>query len=170
MLATGLVLFIASRPSRFRYERALEIPLPAARVFPLLADFREWVRWSPWEGLDPALRREYTGEPGKVGTSYAWDGKGKAGAGRMVLEAIRPDEGLEIRLEFLRPFKAVNRAVFHLVPFGQGTLVTWSMEGRNGFLSKAMGLAFNFDSLIGRDFEKGLANLSKAAQGLDGAG
>jgi hypothetical protein len=33
------------------------------------------------------------------------------------------------------------------------------MQGTNNFIGKAMGLVFDFDRMIGGDFEAGLANL-----------
>ena len=40
---------------------------PQAACDGLLADFRSWRSWSPWEGLDPDLSREYTGPDHGVG-------------------------------------------------------------------------------------------------------
>lgn len=77
-----------------------------------------------------------------------------------ILESV-PDSKLLIQLEFLRPFKASNRTTFALSPEGDGTLVKWSMDGRNAFLSKVMGLFVNMDKLIGADFERGLSNLNE---------
>lgn len=31
---------------------------------------REWQKRSPWEGVDPDLRREYTGPPKGVGSTH----------------------------------------------------------------------------------------------------
>jgi hypothetical protein len=38
------------------------------------------------------------------------------------------------------------------------------MDGRNTFVSKVMGLFLDFDALVGRDFEDGLANLATVAK------
>ena len=37
------------------------------------------------------------------------------------------------------------------------------MEGRNGFMGKAMSLVCNMDRMIGKDFERGLAKLDAVA-------
>jgi hypothetical protein len=38
------------------------------------------------------------------------------------------------------------------------------MQGPSSFMSKVMQLFMNFDTMIGRDFEAGLANLKKLAE------
>lgn len=66
---------------------------------------------------------------------------------------------VRIKLEFLRPFKAVNDVEFSFRPETSGTLVSWSMYGKNTFLSKAMNLVMNCDKMVGGQFEQGLASL-----------
>lgn len=60
------------------------IAAPAAAIYPLIADFHEWTRWSPWEGLDADLNLSYSGPDGEVGASYAWKGNRKAGQENMM--------------------------------------------------------------------------------------
>jgi hypothetical protein len=50
---------------------------------------------------------------------------------------------------------------FTLTPSGDTTAVSWAMRGRRPFIAKLMGLFMNFDTLIGRDFEIGLAKLKR---------
>ena len=53
---------------------------------------------------------------------------------------------------------------FAFKPEGDGTVVTWTMSGENGFLSKAFCLFMDMDKTVGGDFEKGLANLKTATE------
>ncbi|MEN9308972.1 MAG: hypothetical protein RL173_2904 [Fibrobacterota bacterium] len=159
-----LCLVIAKRPSDFRIERNLIIAAPAGSIQPLVDNFRQWIRWSPWEGLDPNLTREYLGPEAGKGAIYAWKGNNKAGAGRMTVLSSEPEHSIVLRLEFLRPFKATNTATFRFEPQSSGTLVTWSMEGNNGFVMKLFSLVFDSEKFVGKDFEKGLAALAKAVE------
>jgi hypothetical protein len=158
-----LVAFIATRPSRFLVERSAVIAAPRAVVFARLADFGKWGSWSPWEKLDPAMKRTVSGAPATVGHAYAWSGNAKAGEGRMTITELTP-ERLEIRLEFLKPWKAINETVFTVVPEGSGSRVTWTMSGTSGFVMKAFGLVTSMDAMVGKDFEQGLRNLRAAAE------
>lgn len=141
-------------------ERTVRIAATPAELQHRLADLPGWVDWSPWEGLDPALHREYTGEPGTVGSGYAWSGNRKAGAGRMTVTAIDPD-GVGIDLDFTKPFRSSNVIRFALTPEGDGTRVIWRMESPKTFFSRL----FNIEKLVGADFEKGLRQLKQVTEG-----
>jgi hypothetical protein len=152
--------------STYSVTRSATIPAPASAIFPFVNSFHEWTKWSPWESVDNNLQRTYSGTESGVGAKYAWTGNRKAGAGTM--EIIKSDEpgSINIRLEFTKPFKAVNPTSFTFTPDGSGTRVTWTMTGENTGLGKVFALFMNMDKMVGGDFEKGLASLA-AAVGKD---
>ncbi|MEO6530544.1 MAG: SRPBCC family protein [Specibacter sp.] len=151
--------------SSFSVSRSAVIPAPAEEIYPLVISFREWIKWSPWEGLDPAMQRSYAGPVQGVGATYSWKGNRKAGAGTMeIVEAAEPS-GIHLRLEFSKPMKAVNPTTFTFVPEGSGTRVTWTMTGENKGLGRVFMLFMNMDKLVGGDFEKGLSQLAAAVAG-----
>ncbi len=88
-IVIAVVLILAmTKPDTFRVERAATVNASAEKVFPLIADFHQWLSWSPWEGRDPALKRTYSGAERGKGAVYAWDGNKNVGSGRMeILEA-----------------------------------------------------------------------------------
>jgi uncharacterized protein YndB with AHSA1/START domain len=161
----ALLAFAATRPDTFRIERTVNIQAPPERIFPLINEFRHWGTWSPWEKMDPALKRTYSGPPGGPGAVYEWEGNRKVGKGRMeIIDAVLSSH-IAIKLEFLKPFEAHNVAEFTFIPHGDATTVTWAMRGSNIFVGKVMGLFFDMDKMIGKDFENGLANLKRFAEG-----
>jgi hypothetical protein len=159
-----VVAFIATRPASFRIARSETMAAPAAAAFALVNDFRRWGEWSPWSKIDPAMEVTYGGAETGEGATYAWSGNREIGEGQMTIEESRPDELIRIRLEFKKPMKATNTAEFTFEPEGEGTRVTWSMEGRNGFLGKAIGLVMNMDRMVGDQFEKGLADMKSIVE------
>jgi hypothetical protein len=143
----------------FRVARTASIRAAPAAIFARINDFHLWPDWSPWEGLDPDLSRDYSGPRSGEGAAYAWDGKGKAGAGRMeIIQSYAPSQ-IVIALSFTRPFKANNRVDFTLTSLGELTEVSWAMTGAQTWFSRLMGKIFNMDKMIGKDFEAGLAKL-----------
>lgn len=146
----------------FSLSRSTRIQADPARVHALLDDFREWQKWSPWERVDPALQREYTGPDHGVGSTYHWSGNKKAGEGEMRITESTPTS-VVVDLEFLKPFKATNVTTFDLVPSGDATEVTWTMTGQRSAIMSLMGRLF-FDKAIGQDFERGLASLKQEAE------
>jgi hypothetical protein len=144
-------------------SRSTVVPATAKDVFPLVNSFREWPKWSPWESVDPEMKRTYSGAESGAGARYAWSGNRKAGAGNMeIVESQEPDV-IRIRLEFTKPFPGVNPTIFTFVPEGGGTRVTWAMTGEHKGIGKVFALFMNMDKMVGGDFEKGLASLAAAA-------
>ena len=148
--------------STYEVTRKAIIPAEAGEVFPLVNSFRNWTEWSPWEGMDPEMDRDYSGSESGVGARYAWSGNRKAGAGTMEIVESNEPNTIRIRLEFTKPFKSVSPTVFTFTPSGSWTEVTWTMTGENKGIGKVFALFMNMDKMIGRDFEKGLASLRAA--------
>lgn len=86
------------------------------------------------------------------------------GEGRTTIIESRPNELITIKLEFVRPFAATNTAEFTFKPEGDQTVVTWSLAGKNNFISKAICLFIDMDKMVGGDFEQGLAQLKAVAE------
>ena len=152
---------------RNEYEVEREATIPAARqaVFDRVVDFHRWSEWSPWEDIDPAMHRTFSGTESGVGAIYEWSGNRKAGEGRMEITGADAPSRVEIALQFLKPFKSSNTTTFELLESDGATRVTWRMVGPKTFATRLMGIFMSMDKMIGRDFEKGLARLTEAAQG-----
>ena len=121
VVLAAILGFAATRPGTFRVERSKSIEAPPARIFELINDFHRWAAWSPWEKLDPAMKRTFAGAPSGKGAVYEWAGNSKAGEGRMEITGTSPGSKVTIKLDFLKPFEAHNTAEFTLVPAGAFT-------------------------------------------------
>jgi uncharacterized protein YndB with AHSA1/START domain len=161
----AILIFAATKPDTFRIQRATSIKAPPERIFPLIADFHGWGAWSPYEKLDPAMKRTFSGAANGKGAVYEWDSDGKAGKGRMEITDAPAPSKVAIKLDFFKPFEAHNIAEFTLEPRGDSTDITWAMYGPNLYIAKVMSIFFNMDRMIGKDFETGLANLKARAEG-----
>jgi hypothetical protein len=164
VLVVAVLAFAATRPDDFTVQRSIAIKAEPAKIQPLLVDFRQWPAWSPWEKLDPTMKRTLSGAASGPGAVYEWEGSSKVGAGRMEIKEATPST-VAIQLDFIRPFEGHNVADFLLVPHPDATTeVTWQMRGPAPFVSKLMGVFVDMDKMIGKDFETGLANLKAAAE------
>ncbi len=160
MAAKTRTAYVPPMPA-FEHTRSLVIAARPEAIHALVEDFRAWVKWSPWEGIDADLVRTYSGAEKGAGARYAWAGK-KTGEGSMVITNATPDR-IDIDLAFVKPFKANNKAVFRFEPEGSATRVSWMMSGTRNVLLAMMGKLF-FDAMIAKDFDKGLAKLKAAAE------
>lgn len=161
ILIVGLLGIASTKPNTFRYERSTTINAPAEKIFPLIDNLHEWAKWSPYEKLDPNMKRTYDGPDSGVGAKYGWEGNSKAGTGNMLITESTPSSKILIRLEFTRPFKCVNTAEFTLRPTATGTDVTWALTGESPFINKVMQTIYPVDKMMGQSFEEGLASLKQ---------
>ena len=159
----GILIYAATKPDSFRVQRVVLINAPPDKVFPLINDIKAWTAWSPYEKKDPAMKRTSGAVTAGKGATYAWEGNKEVGQGSMEIVESGPKKIL-LKLDFLKPFEAHNMGEFLLEPKGDSTSVTWATYGPSPYMSKVIGTFMNIDDMIGRDFEKGLADLKAAAE------
>lgn len=165
VVGIAIVLILAARkPDTFQVTRTATIKAPPERVYALIADFKAWSAWSPWEKKDPAMKRTYGGTDTGVGSTYAWAGDKNVGEGSMrIMEANAPSR-VALKLDFVKPFEAHNDVAFALTPQGPATVVTWTMTGPTPFIGKIMHVFMDMDRMVGGDFESGLTAMKAAAE------
>lgn len=164
VIVAALLAYAATQPDSFRVERSTSIQASPDTVYALINDFHNWTLWSPWEHIDPALKRSYSGAASGTGAVYAWEGNDKVGQGRMEILESTPASKVRIKLDFLKPFEAHNTAEFTLAENGGETTVNWAMFGPSPYIAKLMGVFFSMDNMVGKDFEAGLAKLEESAE------
>lgn len=155
----ALLIYASTRPDSFRVQRSITIKAPAERIFPEINDLRAQQSWSPWEAKDPAMKRTYSGEQSGKGAKYEWLGNKQVGHARMEIVESTPPAKVLMKLDFIKPFPANHMAEFVLEPKGDSTVVTWAVYGPSPFMSKLMSVFMSIDTMIGKEFETGLANL-----------
>jgi uncharacterized protein YndB with AHSA1/START domain len=164
VVIVGILLYALTKPDSFRVERSTTINASPQRVFSLIDNFHEWTKWSPWEKMDPAMQRSYSGSESGVGAAYAWKGNDAVGQGSMTITQATVPTHLGVQLDFIAPMETTNRVEFTVTPRGETTQVLWAMHGENNYLSKLMQVFVSMDSMLGKDFEAGLADLKAAAE------
>ena len=165
----GAVLgYAATRPDTLHVQRAASIKAPPDKIFPLINDFHRWSAWSPYEKVDPAMKRTYSGAANGKGAVYEWEGNSQVGQGRMEITDTSDPSRVTIKLDFSAPLEGHDVAIFTLVPQGDSTNVTWTMDGPTPYIGKLIGVFMNMDTMIGTQFETGLASLKAIAEKNDG--
>jgi hypothetical protein len=154
-----LCIVIAMQPSDFRVSRSMTMAAPPPAVFEQVNDFHHWEAWSPWIKIDPNAKGTYEGPTAGPGSKFHWDGNSDVGAGSMTILDSKPNEHVHIKLDFIRPMEGTNDVYFTLKPEGENTNVTWSMEGKNNFIAKAISLVIDCEKMVGGYYEQGLANM-----------
>lgn len=171
LLVLGLIVgvfavYIAVLPSEYSVARSIEIDAPPEAVFPHVNDLKKWESWSPWAKRDPNMQMTYEGAESGVGSISKWSGNEDVGVGQMRIEQSAPPKEIEIKLEFKEPFPGTSDVGFEFAQAGNGTMVTWSFAGEQGYIERLMFslMGLDMDQMIGADYEKGLASLKKVVE------
>jgi hypothetical protein len=163
-VVAAILLYAATRPGTFRVQRSITINAPAEKIFPYINNLRSWSLWSPYEKLDPAMKRSFSGPESGIGATYAWDGNRMAGKGSMEITESSSPTHITMGLDFIKPLEGHNTAEFILAPKADTTQVTWLIYGPTAYPAKVVGIFVSMDRMIGKQFETGLANLKTVAE------
>jgi len=161
--AAGLLLYAASKPDTFRVERSVSVKAPPDRVFALINDMHAFNTWNPYVKKDPAIKGTYTGPAAGKGAGYGWQSS-EVGVGSMEVTDATAPSMVAMKLDFVEPFEAHNRAEFTVQPAAGETHVTWAMFGPVPYTAKVMHVLFDIDKMVGGDFERGLHDLKRLAE------
>jgi Polyketide cyclase / dehydrase and lipid transport len=159
IVVIAILLYASSRPSTFSLTRGADLRASPEKVFAQINNFKNWAAWSPWEEMDPNMQRNFSGAASGVGAKYSWVGNKKVGEGNMEITRSVASSNMQLDLHFLKPFKADNVTEFKLTPISGGTHIDWEMRGPLGLMMKLMHMFMDMDSMVGKDFEKGLEKL-----------
>src|SRR5215475_8994740 len=102
VLIAGVLVYAATTPDTMHVERSASIDASPDKVLPLINDFHQWTGWSPWEKLDPQMKRTYSGAASGPGAVYEWSGNSDVGSGRMEITSVSADK-VAINLDFNEP-------------------------------------------------------------------
>lgn len=159
-----ILILAATRPDTFRIERSVTIKAPPEKVFGLINDLHQWEGWSPWEKVDPDVKRTYNNVASGKGAIYGWNGNKNIGEGRMEIIESLPPSKVVLQMNFIKPFESQSKIEFTLTAQSGETKVTQSMYGPNTYISKVMGIFFSMEKIIGEKYEEGLASLKEIAE------
>lgn len=158
-----ILIYAATKPDTFHVERSIDIKAPPEKLFALINDFHQWNEWTPYN-KDPAMKKTYSGSASGKGAAYAWEGNKEVGKGEIAITESSPPSRIAFDLHMIEPFEGRNIATFTLSASGDSTKVTWSLDDKQKLMVKVMGIFFNMDKMIGKDFEVGLAKLKIVAE------
>src|SRR6185436_19918596 len=85
-------------PTRVHVTRDTLIAAPPAKVYPLIADFKNgWTRWNSFDDKDPGIQYSYEGPDLGVGAVQHWKSP-KMGDGKMTLVSADSAAGVGFAL------------------------------------------------------------------------
>lgn len=150
-------------PGNVHIERHYVVHAPQSAVFEQVNTLKNWPRWSPWHQMDTAMLIDYSGPESGSGAAYTWQSdNNNVGSGKLEIMSSFPDDSLVMMMDFGENGKSSGKFVF--TKTDTATLVVWSMDSHLGLNPVARWFGLLMKNLVGRDFEKGLANLAKVCE------
>ena len=158
-----LVVIAFFLPREVHIERSGSIHAPAKVVFGLVNNLHTWEKWSIWNQIDPEMDITYENSGIGKNASYTWNSENsKVGQGKLTITESIPYDSIATEMDFMEEGTAMGYFLFK--ENGGATDITWAFNsdlGNNPF-ARWMGLMFN--TMIGPDFENGIANLKVVSE------
>lgn len=166
LVVVALAASVFLTRTAFRVEREIEIDKPKSEVFAYLKVLKNQNDWGPWVKKDPNIKLSYEGTDGEVGFISKWDSKSEeVGTGEQEIIKIAEGERIDYELRFKSPFEATNDAWLtteEVTP--DKTKVSWGFSGELARPFNLMLVLTDFEGIVGKDFEEGLASLKKIVE------
>ncbi|MEL6927997.1 MAG: SRPBCC family protein [Cyanobacteria bacterium J06600_6] len=162
IVIVGLIL-----PSQVHVERKITIDSRPQKIYPLIANFKQWHKWSPWAKIDSNANFEIVGRGLKQKMFWSSDDP-RVGKGSQEFITAKKPRHIQTHLDFGK--QGMADASFDLIAENEATEVIWSLDTdmRQGIpiymKPFAAYLGFFMDSMVGKDYEQGLNNLQKLVQ------
>lgn len=144
-------------PSEFNVERHIVIDTTPQKVYEQVANLKKWKYWGVWFERDPNMKVTYSGPEMGIGMKSSWVSE-QEGSGEMTIIDLVKDRKVVYNLYFPE-FEMGSTGEITIERLNNQTAVVWRDYGDVGSNPINKYFAAMMDSMIGPDFEAGLANL-----------
>ena len=158
------LIVVAVQPGSFSVQRSSLIEAKPEELFAQVNDHRNFVKWNPFNELDPDVVNTFSGAESGVGAVCSWKGNSKIGAGSSTIIESKPHELVRLRMDWKEPMESTSKVDFTFEVKEGKTLVTWKLYGPQNFAGKAFSLFMSPEKMCEPMFEKGLADLAKIVE------
>ncbi len=167
LIFVGLLVLSFVAPTEFNVERETVVVKPKAEVFAFLKPLKNQTEWS-WMKKDPEMKLTFIGKDGEVGSIMKWDSKGEPGVGEQEIKKIVDGERIEYEMRFKTPWESTSKSWVTTEDEGDGK--TKVRSGFSGTMPRPANLVLlftDFEEVVGKDFDEGLANFKAVVEGRD---
>ena len=163
-LILGFLAYVAVQPTEMLITRELFIKANPEILFPWINNSKRSNEWMPWKIIDPVLEMNYAGPDEGVGSISKWDSNGQMGTGEAIIVESIPNKLVKTQLTYTKPMQMSQIAEVSLNPPKGGTIIRWSVTGKNKYIGKLFGVLMNMDKIVGGQFETGLSKLKSLVE------
>ena len=162
LVILALISFLL--PQKQHIERSTSIAASTGDVYSYISNPKSFHQWSPWAKLDPAMQYQFTGPESGEGTGMRWQSQqANVGNGSWVITRAEENQSIEMAMDF--DDQGTVTSFFRLQPAGDTTKITWGFDTDAGMNPVMRWFGLLMDSMVGNEYEKGLATLKKMIEG-----
>ena len=159
----ALVLLIALFVEKeYDINRSIIVNKSQSEVFSFVKPLENSGKFAVWQKKDPNIKQTYSGESGKVGSTYTWSSKIEdIGSGEQEIKSIIENEKIVCELRFKSPNEMIAESYMTTssIDNSSKTKVAWGIKGGSAYPWNFFMLFFDLDAQIGPDLQEGLDNL-----------
>ena len=147
----------------YAVKREIVVNRPVEEVFGYVKYLKNQDNFSKWAGMDPQMKKTFSGTDGAVGFVSAWaSDSSDVGVGEQEIVRIEEGSRIDYELRFMQPFESKSPAYITTERVNEGkTKVSWGFNGNMHYPMNLMFLFMDFEEMIGDDLDLGLANLKE---------
>ncbi|MCE3074810.1 SRPBCC family protein [Chryseobacterium gwangjuense] len=166
LILVVLLIIAAFISGDCKYEKSITINAPAEKVWQNTSTLKAMDVWSPWNDLDPNMKKEWSGVTGNPGEKVCWDSKNEnAGKGCQEVKKVdAANKRIDTEIKFLTPYESEANAYVIVTPEGSGSKATWGFTSKIPYPFTIMKLFMNMEDAIGKDYQKGLSKLKSVSE------
>jgi hypothetical protein len=155
-------LFISKE---LNYEKSIVINAPIDTVWENVNSLSDMDKWSPWNALDPNMKKEMTGVDGTIGAMQSWESEvDEVGKGSQTISKIEAPYLMETKLKFYDPYESDAFGYIKLVEEGVGTKVTWGFKSEMPYPFNVTKIFMNMEEMMDKEWNTGLNNLKNISE------
>jgi hypothetical protein len=156
-----LVGYLLPRYATMARSRVIHAPKEA--IATQIGELHNWPNWNPWDKKDGSMTVQYSTPSQGPGAWYAWTSTDESvGDGKLTLTSVSPDS-IGNAMVFMG--RDTASAVFRFTPVSDGTNVEWTLRTDMGAGPYGRWFGLLLPSMVGPDYDLGLANLAKITEG-----
>jgi len=157
-----LALFVSKN---IDYEKSISINAPIDIVWENVNSLSDLDKWSPWNDLDPNMKKELTGIDGTIGAMQSWESDvEEVGKGSQSIAKIEAPNLFETDLIFYEPWESGAKGYIMLEEEGNGTKVTWGFHSEMPYPFNIMMLFMDMEGEMDPVWNNGLSKLKQLSE------
>lgn len=155
----ALLSYVSFQSPDYQVAREVMIKASPEAIFTHLTSSQKTNDWMPWSEMDPDVKMSYFGPSDGIGSGASWESPGQMGHGKAEVVEVIANQSVKTKITYTKPMEMEQMSEFSVVAGAEGTLMKWSVSGKNNFIGRVFSVFCNMDKMVGAQFEKGLKKL-----------